>query len=71
MISDEVADNGLEALSVAAVMLMEDVGEGLIMIQPDIEVGGDLGTALVALAADLSALGEAATVLARHRRHCD
>lgn len=67
MISDEVARNGLAALSAAAVMLMEDVGEGLTIVQTDITRGDDLAAALVALGADLSALGAAVAVLARRR----
>ena len=67
MISSEVATNGLAALSVAAVMLIEDVGDGLMTVPSDAIAEIHLAATLAALGADLSALGAAAVVLARHR----
>ena len=67
MISSEVATNGLAALSVAAVMLIEDVGDGLVTVPSDAIAENHLAATLAALGADLSALGAAAVVLARHR----
>lgn len=67
MISDEVAANGLTALSVAAVMLIEDAVDELATTATDWRDGRCLAASLAALGADLSALGEAAAVLGRRR----
>lgn len=67
MISNEVATNGLAVLSVAAAMLIEDVGDGLVTVPNGAIAENHLAATLAALGADLSALGAAAIVLARHR----
>lgn len=67
MISKEVADDGLAALSVTAATLIEDAVEGLVTTATDVRASLALATNLAALGAELSALGAAAAVLARHR----
>ena len=66
MITDEVATNGLAALSVAAVMLIEDAIDVLSVPITTLNAGDRQG-ALAALGADLTALAAATSVLARHR----
>lgn len=66
MISGKVARDGLAALSVAAVMLIEDAVDGLTTAATDPGAGRRLAAALTELGADLSALVAAATVFARH-----
>ena len=48
-------------------MLIEDVGDGLMTVPSDAIAENHLAATLAALGADLSALGAAAVVLARHR----
>ena len=67
MISGEVATSGLSALSVAAVMLMEDAADGLMDTSTDLATGVRLAATLAALGADLSAIAATAAVLDRHR----
>ncbi len=67
MISDEVARNGLAALSVAAVMLVEDASEGLTTSATDATAGMRFADDLAALGSDLAALAAAAAVLTRRR----
>lgn len=67
IISNEVATNGLAALSVAAIMLIENVGDGLVTVPTGAVAENHLATTLAALGADLSALAAAATVLIRYR----
>ncbi len=56
MISDEVANDRLAALGVAAVMLLEDAVDGLATTSTDTSAGRRLAANLAALGADLSAL---------------
>ena len=67
MISDEVAREGLAALSVAAVMLIEDELDLLTTVQTDVSAGCRVAASLTVLSADLSALAAAAEVLVRRR----
>lgn len=67
MISDKVARDGLAALSVAAVILIEDEVERLTIAQTDVMAGRGLATSLIALGSDISVLGAAALVLVRNR----
>ena len=67
MISDEVAREGLAALSVAAVMLIEDAIDGLTTGASDSTVGMRFAFDLATLGSDLGALAAAAAVLTRRR----
>lgn len=71
MISDEVARDGLAALGVAAVMLIEDAAEELTTVATDARAGRRVAAALTALGTDISALAAAAAVFARHRDRGD
>ena len=64
----QAATNGLAALGVAAIMLIEDVGDGLVTVPADVVAEERLAATLAALGAYLSALAAAAAVLTRHRR---
>ena len=67
MISDEVANDGLAALSVAALMLIEDAADGLATAPTGSAAEYRFAATLAVVGADLSALAAAATVLIRHR----
>ena len=65
MISDEVRQAGLTALTVAAAMLVEDAHEALIVPPQDQEFGQVLAVLLGRLGDDLTALANAAVVYSR------
>lgn len=67
MVSDEVAGDGLAAISVAAAMLIEGAVDEFTTTATDTTAGRRLAANLAALGADLSALGAAAAIFARHR----
>lgn len=68
MVSDEVIEDGLAALSVAAAALLEDLHDELVTILPrDAHAKIARMQRLRNLGADLLALGEAGLVLVDHR----